>query len=77
MVRKSGPQQLLDNGLQWACDIQNRTANSARGLDNWCPLERITSETVDIPEYLDFGFYDWLWYIENVGLGETKLGMCI
>ena len=25
-------------------------------------------------EYLDFSFYDWCWYNDNAGLGETKLG---
>ncbi len=29
---------------------------------------------MDISEYLDFGFYDWVWFRENAGLGETKLG---
>ena len=71
MVRKSVPQRLWDYGLQWVCDIQNRTANTARGLDGRCPLERITGDTVDISEYLDFGFYDWVWYRDNAGLGET------
>ena len=33
----------------------------------------MTGETVDISEYLDFGFYDWVWFRENAGLGETKL----
>jgi hypothetical protein len=74
MVRKNVPQRLWDYGLQWVCDIQNRTSNNSRGLDGRCPLERITGETVDISEYLDFGFYDWVWYRENAGLGETKLG---
>ena len=37
MVRKNLPQKLWDFGLQWVCDIQNRTANSARGLDGRCP----------------------------------------
>ena len=74
MVRKNVPQRLWDYGLQWVCDIQNRTSNSSRGLDGRCPLERITGETVDISEYLDFGFYDWVWYRENAGLGETKVG---
>ncbi|KAI2499334.1 Reverse transcriptase (RNA-dependent DNA polymerase) [Fragilaria crotonensis] len=74
MVRKNVPQRLWDYGLQWVCDIQNRTSNSSRGLDRRCPLERITGETVDISEYLDFGLYDWVWYRENAGLGETRLG---
>jgi hypothetical protein len=74
MVRKNVPQRFWDYGMQWVCDIQNRTSNTARGLDGRCPLERVTGETVDISEYLDFGFYDWVWYRENAGLGVTKLG---
>ena len=29
---------------------------------------------MEISEYLDFSFYDWCWYNDNAGLGETKLG---
>ena len=74
MVRRKVPQRLWDYGLRWVCEIQNRTSNTARGLDGKCPLEKVTGESVDISEYLDFGFYDWAWYKENAGLGETKLG---
>lgn len=74
MVQKNVPQRLWDYGLQWVCDIQNRASNRSRGLEGRCPLERITGEAVDISEYLDFGFYDWIWYRENAGLGETKIG---
>ena len=35
----------------------------------------MTGETVDISEYLDFGFYDRVWYHENVGLGERLHGI--
>ena len=38
------------------------------------PLEQTLGETVDISEYLDFGFYDCVWYHDNAGLGEIKLG---
>ena len=51
-----------------------RTSNDAMDLKGRTPLERITGDTIDISEYLDFGFYDWCWYHENAGLGPTKLG---
>jgi hypothetical protein len=57
-VRRNVPQRLWDYGLQCACNIQNCTTNSSQGLDGRCPLEQITGETVDISEYLDFGFCD-------------------
>ena len=74
MVRRKVPQRLWDYGLRWVCEIQNRMSNTPRGLDGKCPLERVTGESIDISEYLDFGFYDWAWYKENAALGETKLG---
>jgi hypothetical protein len=75
MVRKRVPQRLWDHGLTWVCDIQNRTANTSRGLGGRCPLERIAGESVNISEYVDFGFFDRVWYKEYAGLGETKLSL--
>ena len=37
-------------------------------------MEKLTGETPDISEYLDFGFYDLVWYKEDAGLGEIQLG---
>ena len=50
------------------------TSNSTFNLDGRTPMEQITGETPDISEYLDFGFYDWIWYKDNAGLGENKIG---
>ena len=74
IVKKKVPRRLWDYGLRWVCDVQNCTSNTLRGLEGRCPLKRITGESVDISEYLDFGFFDRVWYKENAGLGETKLG---
>ena len=37
-------------------------------------LGALTGETPDISQYLDFGFYDWVWYKENAGLDIPRLG---
>ena len=37
-------------------------------------LEKVTGETPEISEYIDFRFYDPCWYKENAGMGETKMG---
>ena len=47
----------------YAADLQVRT-----------PLEELTGETPYISQYLDFCFYDPVWFKEDAGLGETKLG---
>ena len=74
MHRKRVPKRLWDYGLMWVSEVRVRTSTDATDLKGRTPLERITGDTVDISEYLDFGFYDWCWYHENAGLGPTKLG---
>jgi len=54
--------------------VTHPSAASAGGLEGKTPLENVTGETPDISEYLDFGFYDYVWYHENAGLAERKLG---
>ena len=38
-------------------------------------MEQIMGETPDISEYLDFGFYDWVWYKDNAGLGDNCIAL--
>ena len=71
---KQVPKRLWDYGLQWVSKVRVTTSSDAGDLRNQTPLEQETGDTVDISEYLDFGFYDWCWYHENAGLGPTKLG---
>ena len=68
------PKRLWDYGLKWVSEVRVRTSSDATDLKGRTPLERVTGDTVDISEYMDFGFYDWCWYHENAGLGPTKLG---
>lgn len=74
MARKKVPAKLWDYCAKWTCEVMQRTFSRTGRLDACVPLERITGETIDISEYLDFGFYDWVWYHENAGLGERKIG---
>ena len=71
---KQVPKRLWDYGLKCVSEVRVRTSSDATDLKGRTPLERITGDTVDISEYLDFGFYDCCWYHENAGLGPTKLG---
>ena len=51
-----------------------QTASDAGTLHGRTGLEKVTGETPEISEYIDFGFYDPCWYKENAGMGETKMG---
>ena len=74
MVRKQVPRRLWDYGMRWVCETMQRTSTTAGGLEGSIPLQGITGETEDISQWLDFGFYDRVWYLENAGLGEKKPG---
>jgi hypothetical protein len=74
MIRKRVPRRLWDYGVRWTTQVMQRTSTQAGGLRGRCPLEDVTGETVDISEYLDFGFYDHISYKENAGLGATLIG---
>lgn len=72
--RKNIPTRLWDYGMTWLCEISNVTANYSRYSNGRTPLEIITGETPDISEYMDFGFYDWVIFRSNAGLGPAELG---
>ena len=50
------------------------TASFASDLQKRTPLEALKGETPDISQFLDFGFYERIWFREDSILGETKLG---
>ena len=74
MLKKKVPRRLWDYGIKWVCEVIQRTASTSGDLSRRTALEQLTGETPEISEYLDFTFYDWCWYNDNAGLGETKLG---
>ena len=37
-------------------------------------MEQVTGETSNISEYLDFGFYGWVWYKDNARLSKNSIG---
>ena len=74
MFRTFCPRGLWCYGYPYVAKIMQLTASTAGRLQGRTPLEALTGETPDISEYLDFGWYDRVWYKEDAGLGETKLG---
>ena len=59
--------------MVWASEIISLTHTSAGQLND-IPLSQLQGDTVDISEYLDFGFYDRVWYFPNAGLGPRLPG---
>ena len=61
-------------GLPYIAKVMQHTASYSNDLNGRTPIEKLTGETPDISEYLDFGFYDWVIFKENAGLGEIQIG---
>ena len=57
--RKKVPTRLWDYAMVHISKLMNFTA---RGRNGRTGHEEITGETPDISEYVDFDFYDWVWY---------------
>ena len=74
MIRRRVPNEFWDYGLKWVSETMSLTHNSAGNLNGQIPLTQVTGETADISEYLDFGFYDEVWYKDNAGLSPFQPG---
>ena len=70
MSVKKIPHRLWDYGLVYESEIMSRTA---RGSDKRTGMERITGDTPDISEWVDFDFYDPVWYWDNPDNPENPL----
>ena len=69
------PSRLWDYGLVYISEIQSLLA---RGQDDRPGIERITGNAVDISKWLDFDFYERVWYWDQKKMDMTdeqaKLG---
>jgi hypothetical protein len=65
MTTKVVPKRLWDYGLVHQAELMSRTA---RGKDGRTGYEEVTGETPDISEWIDFDFYDLIWYHDPPGL---------
>ena len=73
MFRTYCPRAQWSYGIPYVANIMKITASFAADLHGRKPLESLTGETTDISQYLDFGFYDRVWFKEDSRLGDTTL----
>ena len=74
MFRKYFPRALCSYGIPYVAKIMKTTASFAADLQGRTPLKALTGKKPDIYQYLDFGFYNQVWFKEYSELGETKQG---
>jgi hypothetical protein len=73
LQRTNCPTRLWDFAVQYVSETRALTALDAPGLRGRTPYEIITGRTPDISEYIDFSFYDWIWYYDSeVAFPEQK-----
>jgi hypothetical protein len=73
-MKKNPHPRMWDYGVKWTAQIMQRTAYLDPMGKCITPLEWLTGETPDISEYLDFQFWDWVYYKEQAGTGVNKIG---
>ena len=59
---KNIPDKAWDYCLVWLSEVRSRTAKGKNGRPG---LEEVLGQTIDISEYLDFEFYDLVWYWDD------------
>jgi hypothetical protein len=59
IARKNVHRRVWDYALVYDAEILSRTTRTERDCTGY---EKITGETPDISEWIDFGFYDHVWY---------------
>ena len=74
MFRAYYPRDLWSYGIPYVAKIMKITVLFAADLQGKTQLEALTGDTPYISQYLDFGFYNRVWFKKDAGLGETKLG---
>ena len=60
-VQRNIPKRVWDFVMVWEAEIYSHTAGKDGGLS----LERLTGDTIDISEWLEFDFYDLVWFWNN------------
>ena len=58
MVSKLVPLKVWDYDMKWVIETMSITHTSAEYSDDSILITKVTGETMDISEYLDFLFYD-------------------
>ena len=74
-METNAPEVLWDYGLEWCALVRSHTAHNIRSLDGRVPATRVTGDTADISHLAEFGWYDWVWFVEHKtsdGQEETR-----
>jgi len=72
MQNTKAPKCLWDYCAVYACEIRSLTAHPHFALQGRTPYEMVTGKTPDISEYVEFSWYDPLWYYDQEDFPESR-----
>jgi hypothetical protein len=70
MYRSKCPKRFWCYCGEWTAAIRRFTAHNMPGLDGTNPYETIYARTADISEYVQFDWYQYVWYLEPAQLAN-------
>ena len=73
MKRQRAPSCLWDFCAVYVAEIRSLTANPLFSLHGRTPYELVTGSTPDISEYVDFEWYQPVWYLDTGSFPQEKL----
>ena len=72
MDNTKAPTCLWDYCAVYACEIHSLTAHPHFALQGRTPYELVTGKTSDLSEYVEFSWYDPLWYYDQEDFPESR-----
>ena len=70
MTTKKLPKRLWDYGLVYESEIMSRTA---QGVEKRTGTERITGDTPDVSEWIDFDFCNPVWFWDHPNVKNPQI----
>ncbi len=65
LIKNNAPRHLWDYCTIYQCELRNLIAHPYYKLHGRTPYEVVTGRTPDISEYLDFHWYQPIWYFDQ------------
>ena len=65
MLEIHAPEVVWDSCLEWCAMVRSHTAVNIRSLDGQVPATKISGDTMDISQLAEFGFHDWVWFVDT------------
>ena len=65
MLKTKSPKQLWDECLEYEQGVHSNTAHDLFELDGEVPETIVSGKTAIITRYSEFGWYDWIYFLDT------------